>query len=289
MLASATEGEEGSVPPRRLDDEYASKVCSSTVSAPAALYRAPETAVAASCTSSPPSALTSSEGITLVGAWQPSRGESLRTPTRFRRICLVSARLTHPRSPRWGKRGRQVCVGITERRLIAARFSPLCDSGGPGWRRSAARCGSPRSTCRRESQAGVTPLRACAVHKAGNWLILADCSNAFNNLVNITAVLAGVATYLPSLTPFAAKCYVPRETTVVCILSDGFRGHRTVACSIGIQQRSPAGPAIFRIMLQPWFFRGERRRGSLRCLGDTTLDLVLVTAKAAGRAIPFLR
>ena len=42
-------------------------------------------------------------------------------------------------------------------------------------------------------------------HEARKWLILTDCSNAFNT-VKRTAVLADAATCVPALTPFIAKC-----------------------------------------------------------------------------------
>lgn len=58
-LASAAEVEATSVPLRRPDDDYTSQASFSALSAPAALYRGAETTVTASCTSNPPSALTS--------------------------------------------------------------------------------------------------------------------------------------------------------------------------------------------------------------------------------------
>lgn len=57
----------------------------------------------------------------------------------------------------------------------------------------------------------------------------------------------------------------------------------------GCSKGAPRDRRFSAYLLRPWLIRGERRCGSLRYLGDTTLDPVLVTGKAAGRAIPFLR
>ena len=52
-------------------------------------------------------------------------------------------------------------------------------------------------------------LRARTLHETGNWLVLTDCSNAFDT-VKRKAVLAEAANYVPALTPFVAKCYGTR-------------------------------------------------------------------------------
>ena len=54
-----------------------------------------------------------------------------------------------------------------------------------------------------EYEGGVeqVTLRARVHREETNWLILTDCSNAFNT-VKRTAVLAEVATCAPALTPF---------------------------------------------------------------------------------------
>ena len=49
-------------------------------------------------------------------------------------------------------------------------------------------------------------LTARTLHEMGNWLVLTDCSNAFNS-VKKTAVLAEEANCVPALTPFVEKCY----------------------------------------------------------------------------------
>ena len=49
-------------------------------------------------------------------------------------------------------------------------------------------------------------LRARTQHETATWLVLTDCSNAFNS-VKKTAVLAEEANCVPALTPFVEKCY----------------------------------------------------------------------------------
>ena len=58
-------------------------------------------------------------------------------------------------------------------------------------------------------------LRARMHHEVKNWLILTDCSNAFNT-VKRTAVLTEAATCLPALTLFVAECCGERPAPVVC-------------------------------------------------------------------------
>ena len=54
---------------------------------------------------------------------------------------------------------------------------------------------------------GVKQVALCARvrHEAKNWLIVTDCSNAFNT-VKQTAMLAEESTCVPARTPFVAKC-----------------------------------------------------------------------------------
>ena len=49
-------------------------------------------------------------------------------------------------------------------------------------------------------------LRARTLHETGSWLVLTDCSNAFNT-VRRTVVLAEVANCVTALMPLVAKCY----------------------------------------------------------------------------------
>ena len=100
-----------------------------------------------------------------------------------------------------GEKCRPVCVGMTWRRLITA---------------GAMRQWRPRleEANREVRQFGVAVpggmehvgLRARMLHETGNWLVLTDCSNAFNT-VKRTAVLEEVAKCVPALTPLVAKCY----------------------------------------------------------------------------------
>ena len=100
-----------------------------------------------------------------------------------------------------GEKCRPVYVGMTWRRLIAAGTMRQ-------WR--------PRleEASREARQFGVgvrggveqVALRARIHYEAKSWLILTDCSNAFNT-VKRNAMLAEVATCVPALTPFVAKCH----------------------------------------------------------------------------------
>ena len=75
-------------------------------------------------------------------------------------------------------------------------------------------------------------LRAWVHREAKNWLILTDCSNAFNT-VKRTAMLAEAATCVPALTPFAVKCY-GEMLPVLFQMKSGET--RKVDCSSGVQQ-----------------------------------------------------
>ncbi|CAN0591994.1 unnamed protein product, partial [Laminaria digitata] len=83
-------------------------------------------------------------------------------------------------------------------------------------------------------------LRARTLHETGNWLVLTDCSNAFNT-VKRTAVLEEVANCVPALTPLVAKCYGTRPADV---------GDQC-SCSSGVQREDPMGPAMFCLALRP--------------------------------------
>ena len=85
-------------------------------------------------------------------------------------------------------------------------------------------------------------LRARVHHEAKNWLILTDCSNAFNS-VKRTAMLAEAATYVPALTPFVAKCYGEMSVPVFFQMESGER--RKIDCPSGVQQGDAMGPALY--------------------------------------------
>ncbi|CAN0492541.1 unnamed protein product, partial [Laminaria digitata] len=89
-------------------------------------------------------------------------------------------------------------------------------------------------------------LRARTLHETGNWLVLADCSNAFNT-VKRTAVLEEVANCVPALTPLVSKCYGTRPADVVFRMDSGET--RTITCSSGVHQGDPMGPAMFRMAI----------------------------------------
>ncbi|CAN0580079.1 unnamed protein product, partial [Laminaria digitata] len=78
-------------------------------------------------------------------------------------------------------------------------------------------------------------------------LVLTDCSNAFNT-VKRTAVLEEVANCVPALTPLVTKCYCTRPADVFFRMDSGET--RTIACSSGVQQGDPMGPAMFCLALR---------------------------------------
>ena len=69
---------------------------------------------------------------------------------------------------------------------------------------------------------GHVGLRARMLHETGNWLILTDCSNAFN-AVKRTAVLEEVANCVPALTPLVSGQVLHHKTSRR-VFPDGFRG-----------------------------------------------------------------
>ena len=81
-------------------------------------------------------------------------------------------------------------------------------------------------------------LRARTLHETSNWLVLTDCSNAFNT-VKRKAVLAEAANCVPALTPFVAKCYGTRPADVFFRMDSGET--RTIACSSGVHRGTPWG------------------------------------------------
>ena len=89
-------------------------------------------------------------------------------------------------------------------------------------------------------------LRARAHHEAKNWLILTDCSDAFNT-VKRTAVLAEAASCVPALTPFVAKYNSERPAPVFLQMDSGER--LGIDCFSGVQQGDAMGPALFCICL----------------------------------------
>ena len=142
-----------------------------------------------------------------------------------------------------GEKCRPVCVGMTWRRLLAAgtmrQWRPRLDEIN----REATQFGVG-------VRGGVeqVALRARVHHEAKNWPILTDCSNAFNT-VKQTAVFAEAATCVPALTPFVAKCYGERSTTVFFQMDSGER--RKIDCSSGVQQVDAMEPALFCMPLLP--------------------------------------
>ncbi|CAN0490452.1 unnamed protein product, partial [Laminaria digitata] len=103
-------------------------------------------------------------------------------------------------------------------------------------------------------------LRTRTIHETGNWLVLTDCPNAFN-AVKRTAVLKEVANCVPALTPSVANLLTNRPADVFFRMDS--EETRTIACSSGVQQEDPMGPAMFCLVLRPGLkrfrqeFKGE--------------------------------
>ena len=76
-------------------------------------------------------------------------------------------------------------------------------------------------------------LRARTQHETATWLVLTDCSNAFNT-VERTAVLAEAANCMPALRLFVAKYYSTRSAGMSFRMDSGET--RAIACSCGIPQ-----------------------------------------------------
>ena len=85
-------------------------------------------------------------------------------------------------------------------------------------------------------------------HEARNWLILTDCSNAFNTVKRM-AVLGEATTCVPELMPFIAKCYGERPAPIFFPMASGER--RQTECSSGVQQKDAMGTALFCVPLLP--------------------------------------
>ena len=133
-------------------------------------------------------------------------------------------------------------------------------------------------------------LRARTLHDTGNWLVLTDCSNAVNT-VKRKAVVAEAANCVPALTPFVAKCYGTRPADVFFRMESGET--RTIACSSGVQQGDPMGPAMFCLALRPGVkrFREEFEGEGVEAfayMDDVSLGLTRITADTV-RAFAFLR
>ena len=84
-------------------------------------------------------------------------------------------------------------------------------------------------------------LRARTLRETGNWLVLTDCSNAFNTVRKITV--------LPALTTIVATCYGIRPADVFFRMDSGET--RTIACSIGVEQGNPMEPLTCCLALRP--------------------------------------
>ena len=133
-------------------------------------------------------------------------------------------------------------------------------------------------------------MRARTLLETSSWLVLRNCSNAFNT-VGRTAVIAEATNCVPALTPLVAKCYGTRPTDVFFRMDSGKT--RTIAFSSGVQQGDPMGPAMFCLGLRPGLkrFREEFELEGVEgfaYMDDLSLGLTGVTANTV-RAFAFLR
>ena len=133
-------------------------------------------------------------------------------------------------------------------------------------------------------------LRARMHHEARNWLILTDCSNAFNTEKR-TAVVAEAGTSVPALTPFIAKCFRERPAPVFFLMISGER--RRIECSSGVQPGDAMGPALLCVPLLRML---ERIREGFEPLGVEALayldDISIGTSEITPdtvRVVPFLQ
>ena len=169
-----------------------------------------------------------------------------------------------------GGKSRPVCVGMTWRRLITAGVMRQWRPRLEGVNREVRQFGVAVP-----GEVEHVGLRARILHESGNWFILTDCSNYFN-AVKRAAALEEVANCVPALTPLVDKWYGTRPSDVVFRMDSGET--RTVACSNGVQQGDPMGPAMFCLALRPGLerFRQEiEAEGveSFAYMGDVSLGL----------------
>ena len=83
--------------------------------------------------------------------------------------------------------------------------------------------GQPRGQAlwgRRTLRSGARRTESTNATRDRNLLVITDCSNAFG-AVERPAVLAEVASFVPALTPFVAKCYGTRPVGVFFRLVSG--------------------------------------------------------------------
>ena len=190
VLPSATEGEDGNAPPWCPDDEYTSE----------ALFDVTSSRCALSGPGNDGQRFAHLQSIIhtdIIGREEFGRGmaafwrrlvDKLDADAFFLQSSLTAT----------GEKCRPVSVGMTQQsRLITAG--------------AMRQWGTRLEEVNREvRQFGVAVPRRV---ETGNWLVITDCSNAFNT-VKRTAVLAGVPNCAPGLTPFVTKCYGTRQVDV---------------------------------------------------------------------------
>ena len=162
--------------------------------------------------------------------------------------------------------------------------------GHHGWRRSTAKRDSLGSEY--EGAVEQLALRARVHHETKDWLILTDCSNAFNiEIVTRTVMLTETAICEPALTPFVAKCYGEMSAPVFFQMESGER--RKIDCSSGAQQLDAMGPALFCMPPLPVLKRtraesGPRDIESFAYLDDISIGTIGIIPNTV-EVLPFLQ
>ena len=153
--------------------------------------------------------------------------------------------------------------------------------------------GKPRDGAvwgRRIRRSGACAIECRMLYETGNWLILTNCSNAFNT-VERTAVLKGVENCMPASTPLVAKCYGTRPADVFSRM--GLRGDQDDRLLQRCPARGPKGTGNILPGVAAWaeaILAGIREKGwkAFAYVDDVCLGLTGITANTV-RALAFLR
>ena len=170
-------------------------------------------------------------GDSMKTLWRRIIDDTSAIPPGFRQLFLNS-NLTAS-----GENCRPICVRMTWRRLLTAATMRQSRPRLEKINREARQCGGG-------VRGGVeqVALRARIHHETKTWLILTDCSNAFNTVKQMV-VFTEAATCVPALTPFVAKSDGERSAPVFFQIDPGER--RKIDCSSGCNKGTPWGRRCF--------------------------------------------
>ena len=138
--------------------------------------------------------------------------------------------------------------------------------------------------CRIGVSGGVehVALLARIHHKARNWIIQTDVSNAFNSVLR-KPMLEQVAACTPALTRLVAKCHGERPASQFFQMDSGERAK--LESPRGVQQGDAMVPDLFCLPLRPVLVRVQEntsRRGS-KPMRTSTASLSLPTRYHPGQ------